>query len=154
MDMVKHSQSTRNNKFAIPSQYFKKEVRDGVPFLHANKHQTFYKLAISFLMEVARHVQSTQKRKLVTFLQYIKKKLLQLFLCSIVIKKHLNILHRSSHVCYLCCFCLLWLAMKFKSFTVLINSKYIKQTDQNNFSCFFILILIKTKANKAAIFVF
>ena len=51
------------------------------------------------------------------------------------------------------CFCLLWLAMEFKNFTVLRNSKY-KQTDQNNFSCFFLLILIKTKANKAVIFVF
>ena len=50
-------------------------------------------------------------------------------------------------------FCLLWLATEFKNFTVLRNSKY-KQTDQNNFSCFFLLILIKTKANKAAIFVF
>ena len=39
------------------------------------------------------------------------------------------------------------------NFTVLRNSKY-KQTDQNNFSCFFLVILIKTKANKAAIFVF
>ena len=28
-------------------------------FLHAGKHQSFYKLALSFLMEVARHVQST-----------------------------------------------------------------------------------------------
>ena len=68
------------------SQYLKKEVRDGVHFLHANKHQSFYKLALSFLMEVARHVQSTQNRKLVMFLQYIKKKVLQLFLCSIVIQ--------------------------------------------------------------------
>ena len=67
--------------------------------------------------------------------------------------KHLDI-HGSSDVCYLRCFCLLWLAMEFKSFTVLGNSKYIKQTNQNNFSCFFLLILIKTKANKTAIFVF
>ena len=43
--------------------------------------------------------------------------------------------------------------MEFKNFTVLRNSKY-KQRDQNNFSCFFLVILIKTKANKAAIFVF
>ena len=54
---------------------------------------------------------------------------------------------------FVTCFCLLWLAMEFKNFTVLRNSKY-KQTDQNNFSCFFLLILIKTKANKAVIFVF
>ena len=74
-----------------------------------------------------------------------------MFYCDI---KHLDILHGSGHVWYLRCFCLLWLAVEFKSFTVLRSSKYIKQTDQNNCSCFFFLVLIKTKANKAAIFVF
>ena len=73
--MIKHSQSTQSNKFAISLQNFKIEVRDGVHFLHANKHQSFYKLALSFLMEVA--------RKLVMFLQYSKKKVLQLLLCSV-----------------------------------------------------------------------
>ena len=33
-----------------------KEVSDGVHFLHADKHQCFYKLALSFLMEIDRHV--------------------------------------------------------------------------------------------------
>ena len=61
MGMIKHSQSTQSKEFAI---YLKKEVRDGVHFLHADKHQSFYKLALSFLMEVARHVQSTQNKKL------------------------------------------------------------------------------------------
>ena len=79
MGMLKHSQSTQSNKFAISSQYLKKEVRDGVHFLPADKHQSFYKLALLYLMEVARHVQSTQDRKLIMFLQYIKKKLSQLF---------------------------------------------------------------------------
>ena len=51
-------------------------------FLHGNKRQSLYKLALSFLKEATRHVQITQNRKLVTFLQYIKKKLLQLLLCS------------------------------------------------------------------------
>ena len=74
MGMIKHSQSTQSNKFAISLQYLKKEVRDGVHFLHADKHQSFYKLALSFLMEVARHVQSTQNKKLIIFLQYTKKK--------------------------------------------------------------------------------
>ena len=86
MDMVKHSQSTRNNKFAIPSHYLEKEVRDVVHFLHANKNQSFYKLAIPFLMKATGNAQSNQKRKMVIFLQCIKKKLLQLFLCSIVIQ--------------------------------------------------------------------
>ena len=39
MGMVKHLQSSQNNKFAISLQYFKIEVRDGVDFLPADKHQ-------------------------------------------------------------------------------------------------------------------
>ena len=72
--MIKLSQSTQSNKFAISLQYLKKEVRDGVHFWHADKHQSFYKLELSVLMEVTRHVQSTQNRKLVIFSQYLKKK--------------------------------------------------------------------------------
>ena len=71
MGMVYHSQSTQSNKLAMSSQYLKKEIRNGVHFLHADKHQNFYKLTLSFLMEVARHVQSNQNRKLVRFLQYV-----------------------------------------------------------------------------------
>ena len=82
MGMIKHSQSTQSNKFAISLQYLKKEVRNTVNFLHAGKHQNFYKLALSFLIELARHAQSMQDRKLVKFLKYIKKKVLQLLLCS------------------------------------------------------------------------
>ena len=76
--MIKHSKSTQSNKFVIPLQYLKKEVRNGVHFLHADKHQSFYKLALLFLIEATRHVQSTQNGKLIIFLQYIKKKVLQL----------------------------------------------------------------------------
>ena len=39
--MIKHSQSTQINKFALSLQYFKKEVSEGVHFLHLNKHQSF-----------------------------------------------------------------------------------------------------------------
>ena len=39
-----------------------KKVSNGLRFLLAGKHQNFYKLALSFLMKVARHVQSTQNR--------------------------------------------------------------------------------------------
>ena len=49
---------------------------DGVHFLHADKHLCFYKLALSFLMEVTRHVQSTGNKKLVLFLQNLKEKML------------------------------------------------------------------------------
>ena len=55
-------------------------------FFHADKHQSFCSLALSFLMEVGRHAQSNQKRKLVIFLHCIKKKVSQLLLCSIVIQ--------------------------------------------------------------------
>ena len=57
----------------ISLQYMKKEVRDGVYFLHVDGH-----------LEVERHVQSNQNRKFVTILQCIKKKVSQLLLCSIV----------------------------------------------------------------------
>ena len=46
MDMMKHSQSTQINKFAISLQYLKKKVREGVHFLHLDKYQSFYKLAL------------------------------------------------------------------------------------------------------------
>ena len=83
--MIKHSQDTESNKFVIFLQYIKKEVRNGVHFLNADKNQSFDKLALLFLMEATRHVQSTQNRKLLKFLQYIKKKVLQLFLYYILI---------------------------------------------------------------------
>ena len=69
---------TQGNKFAISLQYLKKEFRNGGQFWHADKRQSFSKLVLSFLMEVARQVQNTEKRKLIIFLQYIKKKLSQL----------------------------------------------------------------------------
>ena len=39
MEMGKHSQSSQNSKFAMSLQYLKKEVKDEVDFLHADKHQ-------------------------------------------------------------------------------------------------------------------
>ena len=50
--------------------------------MHADEHQSFYKLGLLFLMEVARYVQSTQNKMLVIFLQIM----LQLLLCSIVMR--------------------------------------------------------------------
>ena len=41
MGMIKHSQSTQINKFAISLQYLKKEIRKGIHFLHLDKHQIF-----------------------------------------------------------------------------------------------------------------
>ena len=96
--MIKHSQITQSNKFAISLQYLKKEVRSRGHFWHADQRQSFYKLVLSFLMEVARHVQNTQNRKLVIFLQYIKKNCRNCFVfyCD---AKHSDILWGSSHVC-------------------------------------------------------
>ena len=87
MGMIKHSQNSQSNKqFAITFQYLKKEVRNGVRFLHADKHQHFCKFGLLFSVEVARHIQSTENRKLIMFLQYLKKNVLQLLLCSIVMQ--------------------------------------------------------------------
>ena len=47
---------------------------DGLNFLLSDKHQTLYKLTLALLMEVARHVQNCQNRKLAIFLQDLKKK--------------------------------------------------------------------------------
>ena len=69
-----------------------KEVLDEVDFFHADKHQSFYKLALSFLMEVARHFHSNQNRKFIIFFQYIKKKVLQLLLHFIVMQ-HIQIFY-------------------------------------------------------------
>ena len=66
-------------------QYLKKEIGNGDHFWHADKRQSFYELGLSFLMELARHVQNTQIRKLVIFLQYIRKNVATA-LCSIVIQ--------------------------------------------------------------------
>ena len=86
LDMIKHSQYTQSSKFPISLQYPQKEVRNGVYFLQADKHQGVYKLGFFFfLMEVARYFQNAKSRKLVIHFQYILRVLQQL-LCSIVIK--------------------------------------------------------------------
>ena len=85
MGIIKCFQITESSKFAISLQYPKKEVRNGDNFWHAVKHKSFYKFLLSFLMEVARHVQNTQNRNLVKFLQYIRKKVATA-LCPIVMQ--------------------------------------------------------------------
>ena len=55
--MIKHSQITQGNEFAISLQHFKKEIRNGGHFWHADKRQSFCKLVLSFLVKVARHVE-------------------------------------------------------------------------------------------------
>ena len=41
MGMIRHSQNTQSNKFVISLHYLRKEVRDGVHFLHEGKHESF-----------------------------------------------------------------------------------------------------------------
>ena len=72
--MVRHVQSTQNNKFAISLEYHKKEVKDEVDILHENKHQRcLYKLILSFLLVAFRLAQITQNNKFAVSFQYLKK---------------------------------------------------------------------------------
>ena len=45
MAIARHPQSNQNNKFANPLQYLKKELRNDVDFLPADKHQDFLQVA-------------------------------------------------------------------------------------------------------------
>ena len=78
MGMIKHSQITQSSKFTISLQYVKKEVTNGGDFWYPDKRQSFCKLVLSILKEVARYFQNTQNRKFVVFLQYIKGTLMQI----------------------------------------------------------------------------
>ena len=88
MGMVKYSQSSQNSKFSMSLQYLKKEVRDEVEFLDADKHQSFlqvdfnnlgikvsYKVILSLLIVIIKHSQSTQSYKFAIYLQYIEKEI-------------------------------------------------------------------------------
>ena len=81
----------------------KKKLGMELIFLHTNKHQSFYKLALLFLMKVARHVQSTLNRKFLIFLQYIKKKVLHFLLCSIVMQ-NIQMFYRSPVMIVVTCY--------------------------------------------------
>ena len=107
MGMVEHSQSSESNKFAsskvkmikikvscklistlwtwkFPTRWYYHYWWPWSRVLKVLK--VALSLALSFLKEVARHVQSTPYRKLVIVLQYIKKKVLQLLLYSTVMQ--------------------------------------------------------------------
>ena len=84
MLLVKRSQSYRNSKLAMSLQYLKKEVRNEVDFLHADKHQSFLQLDFSTLgfqvsqkvilsLLLVKNSQSTQSNKFSISLQYLKK---------------------------------------------------------------------------------
>ena len=102
MGMIKCFQITQSNKFAISLQYLKKEVRNGDYFWHADKCQSFYKSVLSLLIEIARHVQNTQNRKLVIFLQYFRKNV-AIALCSMVMQ-NIQIFYRGPDMFVVTCF--------------------------------------------------
>ena len=54
-------------------QYLKKEVSDGIDFLHANKHEILLQIDTMTLIGILKHSQSFQNSKVIMFLQYIKK---------------------------------------------------------------------------------
>ena len=70
---------------------------DGIPF-GVHQDQNVYKLNYQFLMKVARHVQSNQKRKLVNFCNILRKSIATAFMfcCD---AKHADTLLGSSHLC-------------------------------------------------------
>ena len=117
--MIKHSWRTQSNRIAISLQYLKKEIKNGVHFLHADKHQSF-KVALLFLMEVARYFHIGTFPKLVTFFQHFRKKVLQLLLCFVLMQNIQIFCGGSSHVhCYL----LLFLYFYLKTMNIL-QSKF------------------------------
>ena len=84
--MVKHFQSSQNNQFVMSLQYLKREVRDEVDFLYADKHQSFleiyfntlgvkscYTVILSLLMGMIKHSQSALSNKFAISLKYLKK---------------------------------------------------------------------------------
>ena len=50
MKMVKHSQSSQNSKFAVSLQYLRKEVKDDVNFLQADKHESLLNISFNSLV--------------------------------------------------------------------------------------------------------
>ena len=50
MKMVKHSQSSQNSKFAVSLQYLRKEVKDEVNFLQADKHESLLNISFNILV--------------------------------------------------------------------------------------------------------
>ena len=47
--VVRHSESTQNNKFAISLLYLKENVKDEVDFLHADNRQRFLQIGTTIL---------------------------------------------------------------------------------------------------------
>ena len=87
MGIVKHSQNFKNSKLVTSLQYLKKQVRDEVDSLHADKNQSFlqvdfntlgikvsYKVLQSLLVRMIKRSQSTKSNKFSLSLQHLKKR--------------------------------------------------------------------------------
>ena len=70
--MSRHAQITQNNKVAISLQYLKKDGRDKVDFLHADKHESFLQIDTMIFDGMAKHSQRSQTASLQCL--YILKK--------------------------------------------------------------------------------
>ena len=89
-------------------QYLKKEVRDEVDFLHADKHQSFlqvdfnlgikvsYKVILSSFMGMIKHSESTQSNMFAISLQYLKKEVRD--------GVHFLLAYKQSFYSWQCCF--------------------------------------------------
>ena len=86
MEMVKHFQNSQNGKFTISVQYLKKEVRDEVGFLYADKYQNSrqvdfntlgtkvgYKVILRLLISVMKYFQITQGNNFANLFNISKK---------------------------------------------------------------------------------
>ena len=71
--MGRHAQSTQNNNFAISLQYLRKQGRNEVGFLYADKYQILLQFVVSTLMTKANHAKSIQNNKFAIFFQYLKR---------------------------------------------------------------------------------
>ena len=71
--MAKHAQITLNNKLAISVQKRKKEVSEGIDFLHADKLESLLRIETMILMGMVKHSQSYLNSKFAMSLQYHKK---------------------------------------------------------------------------------
>ena len=98
MCMIKDSQCTQTNKFAITIQYILGKTL-AMEFMFSNIYQSFYKLALSFLMDVWPDISKVPK---IGSWQYscniLRKKCRSCFLlyCD---AKHSDILSRFIHNC-------------------------------------------------------
>ena len=93
MEMLKHFQSSQNSKFTMSVQYLKKEVRDKVDFLHADKYQSGlvdfstlgtkvgYKVILWVLISMMKHFQITQRNNFANLCNISKKLGIEFIFC-------------------------------------------------------------------------